>query len=199
MPSGGHDPLPVPCPARGLMALLVPPPPPPVPAPAPSACPHPGAKPPLEQDSRPPCACVLAPWGCQASCGGHAGVWPAASLTGQGLSVPTCLEGWLVPGEAWAPARLAKGSGQGTGSKVSGPSKGRGRWQSGESLWLSGRQRNLAQEAIVPIQWAWLGPMKAGGPRLVGPDLDPDQPPIVPSTFSRPPRLALARKGDSCA
>lgn len=43
------------------------------------------------------------------------------------------------------------------------------------------------------------GTCECRGPRLVGPDLDPDQPPIVPSTFSRPPQLALARKVDSCA
>lgn len=34
--------------------------------------------------------------------------------------VPTCLQGWPVPGEAWAPARLARGGGRGTGSEAAG-------------------------------------------------------------------------------
>lgn len=84
---------------------------------------------------------------------------------------PTCREAWPVPGEAWAPARLARGGGLGTSSKALGlkpwrprPFKGAVGGGRVEAVWFSCRERNLAQEAIVPTQWARLGLARAGTP-----------------------------------
>lgn len=88
---------------------------------------------------------------------------------------------------------------KGLAPKLQALQRRRGRWQHGDSLWPSCRQRNLAQEAIVPHTMGPGGPWEGRGPRLVEPDLDPDPLPIVPSTLAWPLRLALARKVDGCS
>lgn len=146
---------------------------------------------PLRQDTQPPCVWDAESWfpeggapgqGLQASC--HVQLWclvgacacvrPPASPMGQFClhrPEPTCREAWPVPGEAWAPARLARGGGLGTSSKALGlkpwrprPFKGAVGGGRVEAVWFSCRERNLAQEAIVPTQWARLGLARAGTP-----------------------------------
>lgn len=77
------------------------------------------------------CTCTLAHWGPdrplppggRGSLVGVARRQAAAASAGWCLpasSWPTCLEGRPVPGEAWAPARLARGGVPGMGSKAAG-------------------------------------------------------------------------------
>lgn len=88
-------------------------------------------------------------------------------------SAPTCLADWPVPGEAWVPARLAKGGGQGppprlqaSGTDCPRPFKG----QSGGSLWLSCRRGTWLRKPLSPHNGP-LGTCEGRGLRLVGPAL----------------------------
>lgn len=109
----------------------------------------------LSQGPQAPCP-ALAP--CVGPCLRVGGSW-----TGQHLRA---WQGWPVPGEAWVPARLVKGGGRGAGpAGTDCPSKGRA-----GALYGFLPERDPAQEAIVPTQWA-CGDLGGQGLQTVGPAL----------------------------
>lgn len=77
--------------------------------------------------------------------------------------VPTCLEGWPVPGEAWAPARLARAEGRALRRQVSDSGAQPFRGQSRLMAFLLGP--GAAQEAADPHNEWVLGDLGGQGPR----------------------------------
>lgn len=106
--------------------------------------------------------------------------------------VPTCLEGWPVPGEAWAPARLARAEGRALRRQVSDSGAQPFRGQSRLMAFLLGP--GAAQEAADPHNgssgtWEGRAPDGRIALTLAPHNLDPDPAPTLRTVPLTAPQL----------